>query len=1115
MAGAEENPTSGASRPTGWDRLIYLPYKNLRDVFNRESGTAFMPYEQFLRLWERIGASGDSGSAKPPVSAAVTKARYVARVEKDIARIDATLTVQVLGSGWVELPIRFGAAAIGKFTASDTQALLVGTGNGAYALLLPKSGEFTIQLELTARVHSSPDGRGFEFDCPPTGITTFELTVPAADQTVEITPQLVALPVEGDGKTTRVTAQLGATRKIAARWHPRVSTAPVMEVLTTVQNVTDVRIADGLVHTQAVLNFQVLRGQVDQLQVAVPLGHNILDVTTPGIKSWKATKEEKRQVLTVELLGTESKTIPLEVRTEYPLPAEAFSPAGIDDEETVHGIHALGEFRESGLLAISAASDLSLTVEQQSGLIRAEAVEAPEALRRPDAIFYKFYSPRIRLQLAVKAVEPRILVEQQARLVFAEDELQLSSRLQYTVERAGVFELRLNVPEGVSISRVDCEQMKEFRTIDDGRVLVVTLKEKTKGQIAAMVSGQIGRDALPDEGAPIPLLEPVGPSGADVARETGTILIYAPESLEVITDVPAVQSAQPARIDPATVEQVPNARLASAWTFNRRPVSIPVRTKRRDTRLTVATATTVTLRQDIAEVVTLLNYRIAYAGMDTFRFAVPESVAGRTQVELAGGAGATIKQQSKAEMPEDGWVVWTVILQRELTGDLALRVRYDTLPAAGEKGASKLVVSPVRVLDVPSPVEGQPAIVPAAVAGEIAVQKDRALSVAARADAFETIDVRELTMLPADGYLAFRYFKQPAELTDALSLELTYSRQEIQGVVQTVISHALVEAVVTDDKVVTYRGRYRLKTSERQRLAVDLPKDAEILETSVAGRRVDLEKNDDAPSSQQWNSYYVNVARQTAADEPFVLAVVFRSPYRDRPLRGREGLLALVFPRIGRPAEGAETSVALQELRTVVWVPEDYNLVGTPRGFVRERRTFIDPILGAIAYATTSADHEAWFGDNSAGMFAFKSSGRAYAYRKLGSTDTLEVAYWQTDWFTWLISGAILAIAVVLAATSWENRLTIVLLGAFGAAMYALYDADLVINALAAARFGLIAMFALWFIRALRRPPSPPAPKSPDTSPPAATGTELPTEPATPSNSPGNEPQSSDTPTVS
>jgi hypothetical protein len=1031
MAGAEENPTSGASRPTGWDRLIYLPYKNLRDVFNRESGTAFMPYEQFLRLWERIGASGDSGSAKPPVSAAVTKARYVARVEKDIARIDATLTVQVLGSGWVELPIRFGAAAIGKFTASDTQALLVGTGNGAYALLLPKSGEFTIQLELTARVHSSPDGRGFEFDCPPTGITTFELTVPAADQTVEITPQLVALPVEGDGKTTRVTAQLGATRKIAARWHPRVSTAPVMEVLTTVQNVTDVRIADGLVHTQAVLNFQVLRGQVDQLQVAVPLGHNILDVTTPGIKSWKATKEEKRQVLTVELLGTESKTIPLEVRTEYPLPAEAFSPAGIDDEETVHGIHALGEFRESGLLAISAASDLSLTVEQQSGLIRAEAVEAPEALRRPDAIFYKFYSPRIRLQLAVKAVEPRILVEQQARLVFAEDELQLSSRLQYTVERAGVFELRLNVPEGVSISRVDCEQMKEFRTIDDGRVLVVTLKEKTKGQIAAMVSGQIGRDALPDEGAPIPLLEPVGPSGADVARETGTILIYAPESLEVITDVPAVQSAQPARIDPAT------------------------------------------------------------------------------------DSGTAIKQQSKAEMPEDGWVVWTVILQRELTGDLALRVRYDTLPAAGEKGASKLVVSPVRVLDVPSPVEGQPAIVPAAVAGEIAVQKDRALSVAARADAFETIDVRELTMLPADGYLAFRYFKQPAELTDALSLELTYSRQEIQGVVQTVISQALVEAVVTDDKVVTYRGRYRLKTSERQRLAVDLPKDAEILETSVAGRRVDLEKNDDAPSSQQWNSYYVNVARQTAADEPFVLAVVFRSPYRDRPLRGREGLLALVFPRIGRPAEGAETSVALQELRTVVWVPEDYNLVGTPRGFVRERRTFIDPILGAIAYATTSADHEAWFGDNSAGMFAFKSSGRAYAYRKLGSTDTLEVAYWQTDWFTWLISGAILAIAVVLAATSWENRLTIVLLGAFGAAMYALYDADLVINALAAARFGLIAMFALWFIRALRRPPSPPAPKSPDTSPPASTGTELPTEPATPSNSPGNEPQSSDTPTVS
>ena len=67
-------------------------------------------------------------------------------------------------------------------------------------------------------------------------------------------------------------------------------------------------------------------------------------------------------------------------------------------------------------------------------------------------------------------------------------------------------------------------------------------------------------------------------------------------------------------------------------------------------------------------------------------------------------------------------------------------------------------------------------------------------------------------------------------------------------------------------------------------------------------------------------------------------------------------------------------------------------------------------------------------------------------------------------------------IAFVLAYTSWENRLSIVLLAAFAAAMYALRDADQTINALAAARWGILAMLAYWFIHALNRPRQRPAP---------------------------------------
>lgn len=1068
---AQDNPSTGdlpkpaETKPTpeDWERLIYLPYKNLRTVFEKEGAAAFMPYGQFLKMWEKLQTTDMKGPTKPPVNAVITEAAYVGKIEKDVAKIEANLTIQVLGKPWVELPIQFGDAAIGKMTASDDKVLLQGTGNGTYALLFPKAGEQKIKLELTTKVRTSPDGRSLELECPASGITNFELSVPAADQTVEVTPQAAVSPVGGDEKITRIKANLGATKKIAARWRPRVSTAPVMEVLTSVQNVLDVRLADGLVHSHATLTYTVLRGQLDQLRIGVPLDHRILDVTAPGMKAWKSAKEEKSQVITVDLLSGDAKSIAVEVHTERPAPQGAFDIAGVAEDGTYRGIHALGEVRENGFLVVGQAADLSLTVDEQSGLVRVEAGEIPEALRRPESQFYKFYTPKLRLLVTAKPVEPRLLADHRTQLVFREDEVQLTSHLTYTVERAGVFELRFAIPEGLKVDRVDCEPMKEFQAPEGMNQLIISLREKTKGQIAVTVTGHIPVDPAKKDFAALPLLEPQG-----LARENGTIFVFAPEAIEVITDEKKVQGAQPNRPDASQIQAVANARLASAWTYTRKP-DIPVRTERKPTRLTASIGTTINIYQDRAEVVSLVNYNVQFAGIDTFRLAVPEAVAENVQIEPVDPSATPVKQKQKAEAAEEGWIPWTVVLQREATGNVAFRVRYD-LKLKLEKGDGTLPFSVVRVLDTPGKTEGAPAVALASILGEITVQKDKSLAVAAKGEALEAIDVRELTLLPQEGTLAYRYYKQPEKLADPFTLELSVSKHDIQEVVETVIDRALVEAVVTEDKSVTYRARYRLKSSERQRLAVDLPKDSEILDLLVAGNRVAPEKADAGGSASAWDSYRVNVARKTASDEPFVLSIVFRAPFKDSPLRGRGGNLRLNLPRIGG-ANAADThKIALQELRIAVWVPKEFSLVGTPSGFTPDQTTHFDLIRGAIGYAPGTTNLDQWFGDQSSGLFAFTTSGRAYQYHKLGAADGVEVSYWKTSWYTWVVSIALAAIGAILAWTSWENRLTLLLIAGFAAAMYGLRDADQTLNLLAAARYGLLAMLAYWLIRAVTRP---------------------------------------------
>ena len=1102
---ADQPPGQPAESPpprSDWERLVYLPYRNLKQVFEKEGAAVFMPYAHFLKMWEKARMVEPRDPAAPPVNAVISEAVYTGRIAGDVAHIEAALTVQVLGKPWVEVPIHFGDAAIGKVTSSDDKILLQAAGNGTYSLLFPTGGEQKVRIELMAKVRTSPDGRSLEIECPASGITTLDLTVPAGDQAVEIVPQAVVTPQEGDEKSTRIRANLGATKKIAARWRPRLSTAPVMEVLTTVQNTIDMRIADGLVHTHATLVYQVLRGQVDQVRIGVPVDDRLLDVSAVGLKSWKTAKEQKYQVLTVDLLGGDTKSIAVEVHSERPLPKGAFDLAGID-EGVYHGIHSLGEARESGTVVVGQSTDLALAVEQHSGLVRVEAGEAPEAMRRPGSQFYKYYTPKFRLQASVRPVEPRLLVDQRTQLVFRDDEVQLVSQLEYTIERAGVFELRLSLPQGLKIDRVDCEPMKEFQSPEGEDLLIVSLREKTLGKIALTVTAHRTLDQTDQQSRPLPLVAPLG-----AARENGTIYVYAPDSMEVIADEKGVQGAQAARPDANTPAQIGAARLASAWVYNRRP-EIPVRTERKPTRLTAAVATTINVRQDLTEVVTIVNYLVLYAGTDTFRFAVPESVAADVQIESADPAAAPIKQKSRADSAEEGWVAWTVVMQREVTGRVPIRVRYDLRPEQKDK-AMQIVFEPLRVLDAPGKTEGSPRIAPAAVSGEVSVQKDRSLSVSARTDAgsdlLEPIDVRELTLLPQDGNLAYRYFRQPANLADQFRLELTATRHEIQEVVETVVAQAFVEVVVTEDKIATYRCRYRLKTSERQRLAVDLPRDAEALDTFVGGKRVDLEKDTARQATREREAFTLNVARPTTSDEPFVVAIVFRVPFKENPLRGSGGNLAIPFPGLGGAARDGHATVALQQLRVAIWVPKDFALVGTPRDFTPQQPTRLDLWTGAVGFSASTAAVESWFADSagSGSGFAFTPAGRAFTYERLGPADSIEVSYWKTSWLTWWISGTVLVIAMILAYTSWENRLSIILLVAFGLAMYALRDPDQVVNGLAAARWGILAMLLYWLIHALNRPKPRPAeviegpatPATPPVTPPPETDPSPPEEPA-------------------
>jgi hypothetical protein len=123
--------------------------------------------------------------------------------------------------------------------------------------------------------------------------------------------------------------------------------------------------------------------------------------------------------------------------------------------------------------------------------------------------------------------------------------------------------------------------------------------------------------------------------------------------------------------------------LRAAWQFTHRPVVISITMARKPARLSAAVATDVNVEPTRTRVTTLVDFDVEYAGLDRFRVSIPEEAVDTLQIEAVdlSPASPSLKQQTSGEAI-DGWIPYTLILQREVRGRQRFRIIYDLEPTA-------------------------------------------------------------------------------------------------------------------------------------------------------------------------------------------------------------------------------------------------------------------------------------------------------------------------------------------------------------------------------------------------------------------------------------------------
>ena len=174
------------------------------------------------------------------------------------------------------------------------------------------------------------------------------------------------------------------------------------EIVATVfvQNTALVTIGGGVMNTRATLDYQISQGELKQVRVQIPAGQRLLRVEGDAIRSW----EIKDDTLVVDLLKGVSPAWKLTVETEKvleKLPATA----------KVELPHALDVKRETGLVALRASEEVSLTVENAQELQRVDAEEFHRAAPdKKDGILsaFRFLKTDFGLSVRAETVQPQI-----------------------------------------------------------------------------------------------------------------------------------------------------------------------------------------------------------------------------------------------------------------------------------------------------------------------------------------------------------------------------------------------------------------------------------------------------------------------------------------------------------------------------------------------------------------------------------------------------------------------------------------------------------------------------------------------------------------------------------
>lgn len=595
-----------------------------------------------------------------------------AKVSEEVARVNVSFEWEAKADE--RLPILSNPAVITSLDIPDGSVRLIQefvSGSLVYFLEASKSGNHEIVFDYETAVGVSGTVWSFNLRSIPSLI--YEATVEFERANCEaFSASAVGVDYIADvpkGNTiARIRLKPMSSLSISCR--PRSRDTRLEKTVFYTEVVNNYVPHAGTIEGEHMATLRIAQGQLREISVDVPEGMTITDASADWLDSWRYDPAKNR----LELVAAN----PLTGQPKFSFWSQGKAGA-LPYSATTRVVSFPDASSETGWIGISLSNDIQLDgVDAGQSLaavsisdfpsiaaVRENASVAKRELRRA----YRYSDRGVELGISLSKVEPEIRVASEEETTLGEDRVVHSATLVTRITRAGIFQLRIVIPDDMEIENVSGKEVSHWtESRENGhKIATLHLNARTLGETTQYVT-LAGPGIRENPNWTPPSVRVLGAS-----KQRGQLILSPELGLRIDT----IDRVGVSQIDPIEANISDRTKVAFRLLENDWKLVLDVQPV--DAWVECRMLQDVTRKAGIAETSAQFRYSIKNAGVKQLRLKLPEGAIGvRFQGQHIANFQQTVSDDSE----------WEINLDRRVIGDYRLSLEYESIVSADTDVAS-------------------------------------------------------------------------------------------------------------------------------------------------------------------------------------------------------------------------------------------------------------------------------------------------------------------------------------------------------------------------------------------------------------------------------------------